>query len=108
MRCICRGRARPARACKADGPSWEGCGPHMCGPYRAVNQGPYAPNVWRSISRRSFRSFSGLVKRPRPLTSSVHSTLVASPPPSSSAVKVPLILPFWKLQLRHRGFSLRA
>ena len=46
-----------------------------------------------------------MVKRPRPLTSSVHSTLVASPPPSSSAVKVPLILPFWKLQLRHRGFS---
>ena len=68
----------------------------------------YTPNVWRSISRRSFSSFSGLVKRPRPLTSSVHSTLVASPPPSSSAVKVPLILPFWKLQLRHRGFSLRV
>ena len=36
MRCICRGRARPARACKADGLSWEGCGPHMCGPYCAV------------------------------------------------------------------------
>ena len=79
---------------------------HTRGPCRAVNQGPYAPNVWRSISRRSFRSFSGLAAAPRPLTSSVHSTLVESPPPSSSAVKVPLDLALLEVAAQAPGLFL--
>ena len=36
----------------------------------------------------------------------VHSTLVESPPPSRMAVKLPSTLPWTKVQVMRRGFSL--
>ena len=36
LRQCCRGRACPARGHPIRGPLWQGCGPHMCGPYSST------------------------------------------------------------------------